>query len=155
MKKITVLLGMILVLLGLMVFPSYGQVINGCYQTRTGQLRIVNDLAECRSSETPISWNIIGPQGPAGAIDLSKIYISECAPLYGAAGSCQCGDQDDIALSASVACDVGYVLEYVRRANPTDSDPTLPLRMWQALCADTDGGDAPAPPVFSVTCLRP
>jgi hypothetical protein len=41
-------------------------VLNGCYQKVNGQLRIVSDTSQCNPSELPISWNIAGPQGPAG-----------------------------------------------------------------------------------------
>src|SRR5437899_6445286 len=44
--------------------------IQACYNNTNGGLRRVNSAADCRSHETPISWNIAGPagpQGPAGA----------------------------------------------------------------------------------------
>ncbi len=68
MKKITVVMGMILAMLVIMVFPCYGAdgLIYGCYQKNNGQLRIVNKTSECRPSEVAISWNQIGPPGPAG-----------------------------------------------------------------------------------------
>jgi hypothetical protein len=34
--------------------------------SRTGDLRLVEDLARCRPYETPLTWNIEGPQGPVG-----------------------------------------------------------------------------------------
>jgi Phage Tail Collar Domain/Collagen triple helix repeat (20 copies) len=42
-------------------------VIIACYNKETGRARIVNSAAECRRDENAISWNIEGPQGPAGA----------------------------------------------------------------------------------------
>jgi Collagen triple helix repeat (20 copies) len=43
------------------------EVISGCYNP-SGTLRILNAAAgqTCNSNETPISWNEIGPEGPAG-----------------------------------------------------------------------------------------
>ena len=36
-------------------------LIHGCYQKNSGNLRIVNGPSECRSGEVPISWNMKGP----------------------------------------------------------------------------------------------
>jgi len=50
--------------------PSTNGEIHGCYETRTGLLRVINAEAggTCiANKETPISWNQEGPQGPAGA----------------------------------------------------------------------------------------
>jgi Collagen triple helix repeat (20 copies) len=43
-------------------------VINGCYEKRTGILRVIDAEAgkTCLSFETPISWNQKGPQGEQG-----------------------------------------------------------------------------------------
>ena len=40
--------------------------INGCYNKTNGQLRRVDTAADCKTHETPISWNNQGPIGPAG-----------------------------------------------------------------------------------------
>lgn len=45
------------------------QTINACMNKRNGALRVVADPAQCKRSETFISWNQVvaaGPQGPAG-----------------------------------------------------------------------------------------
>ncbi len=54
--------------------PDAAGVIHGCYRTSTddqkGQLRVVEDPANCRNNEQPIQWNERGAQGlpgPAGA----------------------------------------------------------------------------------------
>ena len=51
----------------LLLFPAtaQAQVINACVN-KQGLMRSVTDLAECRASETPLSWNQAGPQGPPG-----------------------------------------------------------------------------------------
>jgi hypothetical protein len=48
--------------------PSTNGVINGCYEKRTGILRVIDSDAgkTCLSFETPISWNQQGPKGEAG-----------------------------------------------------------------------------------------
>src|SRR2546428_12472252 len=40
--------------------------IQACYNDTNGGLRRVNSAADCRTHETPISWNIAGPAGPQG-----------------------------------------------------------------------------------------
>jgi hypothetical protein len=44
-----------------------GGVINGCYKSQNGQLRLIDPATDsCHPSETAISWNQTGPQGPQG-----------------------------------------------------------------------------------------
>jgi hypothetical protein len=44
-----------------------GGVINGCYKSQNGQLRVIDPATDsCHPSETPISWGQTGPQGPPG-----------------------------------------------------------------------------------------
>jgi Collagen triple helix repeat (20 copies) len=48
--------------------PGSNGVINGCYEKRTGILRVIDTEAgkRCLSFETAISWNQGGPEGPVG-----------------------------------------------------------------------------------------
>jgi hypothetical protein len=50
--------------------PDAAGVIHGCYRTSTddqkGQLRVVDEPANCRSNEQPIEWNQRGAAGPPG-----------------------------------------------------------------------------------------
>lgn len=41
--------------------------IYACVKTNNGSLRIVDANTTCASNETPLSWNIQGPPGPAGS----------------------------------------------------------------------------------------
>jgi hypothetical protein len=44
-----------------------GGVINGCYTSVNGQLRVIDPATDhCLPSETSISWGQTGPQGPRG-----------------------------------------------------------------------------------------
>jgi hypothetical protein len=44
-----------------------GGVINGCYKSQSGQLRLIDPATDsCHPSETAISWSQTGPQGPKG-----------------------------------------------------------------------------------------
>ncbi len=68
MKEITSLIAVtvaVLLFLGVNCYGG-GDEIFGCYQKHGGELRIVKSPQSCRHSEVPISWNKIGPPGPAG-----------------------------------------------------------------------------------------
>lgn len=41
-------------------------VINGCYDKKTGALRVVASLSSCKNGETSITWNQVGPKGDTG-----------------------------------------------------------------------------------------
>jgi hypothetical protein len=44
-----------------------GGVINGCYKSQNGQLRVIDPATDsCHPSETAISWGQTGTQGPKG-----------------------------------------------------------------------------------------
>jgi hypothetical protein len=44
-----------------------GDVIHACYKTDgAGTLRLVSAPESCKSNESPIDWNVVGPQGPPG-----------------------------------------------------------------------------------------
>lgn len=47
------------------VVHAQGGVIYACVAS-SGLLRYVSSAAECRTSEVPVEWSIVGPQGPAG-----------------------------------------------------------------------------------------
>jgi hypothetical protein len=48
--------------------PGDGGVINACYKSQNGQLRLIDPATEhCLPSETSISWSQTGPQGLQGA----------------------------------------------------------------------------------------
>jgi hypothetical protein len=66
------LAGAVVAGIGWAAIPGADGVINGCYEKRTGILRVIDKEAgkSCLSFETPITWNQKGPagaQGPAGA----------------------------------------------------------------------------------------
>jgi hypothetical protein len=48
------------------VHAQSNNTIQGCYSDGSGSLRRVNSPSDCKNSETPISWNVQGPQGPPG-----------------------------------------------------------------------------------------
>ena len=64
----------VLVAMSLMVVMVWGawvpaeadEVIYGCVRKLTGLVRIVGAGRSCGPGETPIQWNVVGPQGPQG-----------------------------------------------------------------------------------------
>jgi hypothetical protein len=63
-----VVIGLVLTLAGagaaLATIPD-GGTINACYTNGTGALRVIG--AQCKGSESPLTWNQTPPQGPKGA----------------------------------------------------------------------------------------
>jgi hypothetical protein len=47
--------------------PDAAGVIHGCYQKNVGNLRVVDNPADCRASELSISWKQKGDRGPTGS----------------------------------------------------------------------------------------
>jgi hypothetical protein len=47
------------------VVDTQAQVINTCVDNRNGSLRVAS-TAGCKSNESPLSWNQVGPPGPPG-----------------------------------------------------------------------------------------
>lgn len=54
--------------IALATIPDSGGVIHGCYDTESGDLRVIdlNAGAKCSKKETAVSWNQTGPQGATG-----------------------------------------------------------------------------------------
>jgi hypothetical protein len=67
------------------LIPDSDGVIHGCYDAKKGDLRIVTDAADCKSSEIAISWSQRGPVGPTGATGATGLTGSTGAT--GATGS--------------------------------------------------------------------
>jgi len=53
-------------LLSVSVSPALAQTLHGCYNNRTGALRLVSG-DHCSRHESAIEWNVQGPEGPTGA----------------------------------------------------------------------------------------
>jgi hypothetical protein len=58
--------GLILVGAGSVAAQTSSQMINACYQNKTGLLKVLTSGTCDPKSETAISWNQVGPQGPQG-----------------------------------------------------------------------------------------
>lgn len=111
------------VILGILTFLTFpgqsdGDIINACKNNRNGILRVVDDDADCRRSETPLSWNTEGPQGeqgeqgeqgppgPPGGFDVNRLYVVTCEDnVY-----CQCEDRGGRHfISGTVVCDLTHI----------------------------------------------
>jgi hypothetical protein len=70
MKKLAVAVAISTCLVCLIIagFPRLGDAaeIYGCYGKLAGLMRIVSGPGQCNRLENPISWNNVGPEGPAG-----------------------------------------------------------------------------------------
>lgn len=103
--------------------PDAGGVINGCYSTRSGALRVVEEGATCNKGELALQWNQrgqqgdpgpvgpIGPQGPAGrdgadGKDGDPLLGSSCALPDSTAGTITMNVAADGAIS--FVCDVPH-----------------------------------------------
>lgn len=53
--------------------PGSNGVINGCYKSSGGDLKVIDSSASCASGYKPLNWNQAGPQGPAGANGVSGL----------------------------------------------------------------------------------
>ena len=73
--------------------PDAAGVIHACYRTSTddqkGQLRVVEDPANCRSNELAIQWNQRGAAGASGATGASG--ASGATGATGAKAGKDCG----------------------------------------------------------------
>jgi hypothetical protein len=66
--NVVVTLALILAMTGFAAaaIPDAGGAIHGCYQKRTGVLRVIGAGKKCLKGETAISWNQQGPRGSDG-----------------------------------------------------------------------------------------
>jgi hypothetical protein len=67
--NVVVTLALILAMTGFAAaaIPDAGGAIHGCYQKRTGILRVIGAGKRCSKGEKPISWNQKGPRGRDGS----------------------------------------------------------------------------------------
>jgi hypothetical protein len=50
------------------VAQAASNTISACVKKSNGALRVLGPVGHCKNSESPIQWNITGPQGPTGPI---------------------------------------------------------------------------------------
>ena len=46
-------------------------VLYACVKQEEGQIRMVSTPTACKKNETPVQWNVVGPQGPQGVPGIS------------------------------------------------------------------------------------
>ena len=82
-QRIFVLMTATLLFTAIVVFatiPGADGVIYSCYHKNDGELRIIDSTEQCKTNETPLSFNQTGPQGPegpAGPSGTSQVYVLE------------------------------------------------------------------------------
>lgn len=65
-RAVGVVLSVCMVVCAVSVCDAQQGVIHACYKKENGQLRVVGASQSCLASETALSWNAVGPQGPQG-----------------------------------------------------------------------------------------
>ena len=83
-------------------------VLQACANTTNGNLRLVADnRSDCRTSERPVSWNVVGPPGPQGpaGTDGANGASPTVAQLFAGDGNCPTGG----AAITDAAGNVAYV----------------------------------------------
>ena len=54
------------VAIALAAIPDASGIIHACYGNKSGALRAVNSAADCKKTETALTWSQMGPQGIPG-----------------------------------------------------------------------------------------
>jgi hypothetical protein len=74
--------------IALATIPDSGGAIHACYTKSGGALRVIdNSVAGCKSSETSLSWNVAGQQGPPGPAGISGYETVVASTTVQAGGS--------------------------------------------------------------------
>ena len=68
-RRVAVVLGVFLIIaVGVWHLAAQSSgVINACASMQSGAMRAVSATNQCKSNEIPLSWNVVGQQGPIGA----------------------------------------------------------------------------------------
>jgi len=134
--------------------PGTNGVISACYTKSTGTIRVIDAGAACKSSESPLSWNQTGVQGPAGPAGTTgpqgpagpgaTTYVVQQTDVIGFGKVVQvaCHDGDTATGGGFVAPDGVRVLQ---------SHPTGPNSMWLVQYEDPANGGATV--ITYVVCL--
>jgi hypothetical protein len=66
MTRVSGIAGAFVVILALAPISADAQQIFACVSNNSGAVRIVAQGAPCRTPESLVTWNVVGPQGPPG-----------------------------------------------------------------------------------------
>lgn len=89
--------------------PAGDGTISGCFNTSTGSLRVVENVAACRSNEQALTWNQRGPKGDAG--EMGPQGLAGPAGPQGPRG--ETGPQGPAGAFADQACPSGHYVSGV------------------------------------------
>jgi hypothetical protein len=67
MTRVSGIAGAFVVTLALAPISAGAQQIFACVNANSGAVRIVAQGAACRTPESLVTWNVVGPQGPPGS----------------------------------------------------------------------------------------
>ena len=177
--RLAIFLGIIFVV----YVPSWADIINVCYNTRTGALRYVNDPSECRPNENPLSLNTEGPAGSNGISCWDLDNSGDCNGDEDKDGNGECnaldcqgppGPTGSFDLSKIYTNNCGPLLVECLCDNdgskaisggvscgqfryPISSGPYYSngREGWTALCKSLLDDSQFGPDTLSVTCIRP
>lgn len=100
--------------------PGPGNVIEACYSTIGGVVRIIDSDEACLALETPISWNQTGPQGQGYAWRGEWSAIESYDPL----NTVEYAGSTYIALTANTATQPDGLTAWAIMASKGDTGPT-------------------------------
>ena len=134
--------------------PAASGVISACYTKSTGTIRVIDAGGTCKSSESPLSWNQAGIQGPAGPAGTtgpqgpaglgSTTYVLQQTDVVGFGKVVQLACHDgDTATGGGFAAPDGFRI--------LQSHATGPNTMW--LVQYEDPANTGASVITSVVCL--
>ena len=122
---ISIMIGVILIATAEL---GYGKVINGCIEV-SGKLRIVTNVNQCKSNETPISWS-------SGY--KSTYWKGQAFPLedYGLRGECLSCKEGEIAIGGN--CSIAGSVKWSLMEVGFEYGP--PPTAWCCTAGNLDGG---------------
>ena len=102
MKKTFVKIGITVFMVGIalfgtayLAFAQGDNIINVCV-AKDGSMRVVAGEEQCKSKETPLSWNKQGEPGPAGMLGFytvtSEVEVPGSSVGFGTTARCDIGD---------------------------------------------------------------
>ncbi len=67
MEKLLVVTALVVSVFVISVSQTSAQTIFACCSKNSGAMRLMAEPGKCKKTENEISWNTVGPQGPAAA----------------------------------------------------------------------------------------
>ena len=139
MTRVSGIAGAFVVTLALAPISADAQQIFACVNNNTGAVRIVAQGVACRTPESLVTWNVVGPQGPPGPT--------------GPAGALGPSGPQGPAGPAGAQGSAGQQGPPAHRAREANVDPSSPDR--QALCVMSKDPEIPSRAMRAKCWFRP